>query len=100
MRAVRSTNTRPEMAVRSMIFREGYRFRLHRRDLPGRPDIVFPSAKKAIFVNGCFWHFHKNCAVAHYPKNDSTGFWRAKLDRNTERDRQANVDLKKLGWKT
>lgn len=97
MRAIRSSNTKPEMVVRSLVHRLGYRFRLHRRDLPGKPDLVFPGRKAVIFVHGCFWHMH-DCAAVRVPKSN-TGYWSPKLERNCQRDAQ-NVDaLKAQGWR-
>ncbi|WP_416224149.1 very short patch repair endonuclease [Thiohalophilus sp.] len=96
MSSVHDKNTRPEMYVRSMLHRMGYRFRLHRKGLPGRPDIVFPSRHKVIFVNGCFWHSH-NCKYDKPPKS-KLDYWLPKLEATKKRDKK-NVDaLKKLGW--
>jgi DNA mismatch endonuclease (patch repair protein) len=97
MAAVKSKDTGPERAVRTLIFALGYRFRLHRRDLPGTPDLVFPGRKKVIFVNGCFWHFHSRCKAFRAPKS-RIKYWRGKLTRNRWRDRQNQSALKKLGW--
>lgn len=97
MRAVRSRNTRPEIQVRQIAHRLGYRFRLHRSDLPGKPDIAFPSRQKAIFIHGCFWHQHKGCRRATVPKSN-LGFWRSKLARNTERDAEQLAEIRKRGW--
>ncbi|RFB86060.1 very short patch repair endonuclease [Rhizobium leguminosarum bv. trifolii] len=96
MGRVRSKNTKPEMAVRKCAYRLGYRFRLHRTDLPGKPDIVFPGKRKVIFVNGCLWHQH-NCKRATKPQSNAE-FWEAKLKRNVERDAQAVADLQRDGW--
>lgn len=98
MRAVRSQNTRPEILVRQIAYGLGYRFRLHRRDLPGKPDITFPGRQKAIFVHGCFWHQHKGCRRATIPKSNS-GFWSRKLARNASRDAEQFADIKKRGWR-
>ncbi len=87
----------PELIVRKLIFSMGYRFRLHRKDLPGKPDIVFPKFKKVIFVHGCFWHGHKNCKRATLPATNR-GFWKKKISRNMFRDKQNYVQLKKAGW--
>ena len=76
----------------------GYRFRLHRKDLPGKPDIVFPKYRKVIFVHGCFWHGHKNCKRATLPVTNRT-FWKKKISKNIVRDKQNYVQLKKVGWK-
>lgn len=90
-------NSKPEMTVRRLAHALGYRFRLHRRDLPGTPDLVFPSRRKAIFVHGCWWHRHADCKKATEPKTRSD-FWRAKFDRNVARDRRVEADLKRAGW--
>ena len=79
MRAIRSTGMKPELSVRSLVHRLGYRFRLHRKDLPGKPDLVFASRRKVIFVHGCFWHCH-NCKVAHIPKSNPD-YWAPKTRR-------------------
>nr|WP_051335415.1 very short patch repair endonuclease [Methylocapsa acidiphila] len=97
MRAVKSTNTRPEMIVRSLAHRLGFRFRLHRKTLPGCPDLVFPTRRKAIFVNGCFWHGHDCKRGARAPKNNAA-YWRAKIARNVTRDAQSNSALLADGW--
>lgn len=97
MRAIRSKGMRPEMAVRSLVHRLGYRFRLHRSDLPGKPDLVFPSRRKVIFVHGCFWHSHE-CKIAHVPKSNKS-YWGPKLERNKARDLQNVETLKANGWK-
>lgn len=96
MRAIRSKNTQPEMAVRSLIHGLGYRFRLHRKDLPGKPDLAFPSRRKVIFVHGCFWHFH-DCKVAHIP-NSNREYWEPKLRRNKARDIKNLNALAQQGW--
>src|ERR1700733_6824333 len=98
MRAVRSRNTRPEILVRQIAYRLGFRFRLHRRDLPGKPDIAFPGRQKAIFVHGCFWHKHKGCRRATVPKSNR-GFWRLKLARNVARDAMQLAAIRKRGWR-
>jgi len=97
MRSVRGKNTTPELKVRSALHRAGYRFRLHRKNLPGRPDIVFPSRRAVVFVHGCFWHRHPGCRAASSPSTRS-GFWQAKFDRNVERDRQNIEALDECGW--
>ena len=96
MARVKNKNTAPEILVRSLLHRMGYRFRLHRRDLPGSPDIVLPRHKKVIFVHGCFWHGH-DCPRGKRPSTNRE-FWDAKLDRNIERDRAARKGLTELGW--
>ncbi|MBA3912892.1 MAG: DNA mismatch endonuclease Vsr [Acidobacteriales bacterium] len=98
MRAVRSRDTGPEMLVRSLLHRLGYRFRLHRKDLPGTPDLVFISRRKVIFVHGCFWHQHPKCPRATVPSSN-VEFWGRKLERNTARDRGDLMRLRRLGWK-
>lgn len=98
MRAIRSKDTKPEMAVRSLVHQMGYRFRLHRSDLPGKPDIVFPARRKVIFVHGCFWHAH-NCRSGLIP-NTNQEFWLAKLEINKSRDSKNLVALNEIGWKS
>lgn len=98
MKAVGTKNTGPEWVVRRLLFSLGYRYRLHRRDLPGSPDIVFPSRKKAIFVHGCFWHAH-GCKKGRAPKS-RTEYWGAKLKANRDRDRRNQKALHKMGWDT
>ncbi len=97
MSQVRGQDTTPEIKVRSMIHRLGYRFRLHRKDLPGNPDLVFPSRKKIIFVHGCFWHGH-NCSRGGRIPKANTDYWSNKLRRNIERDRRSQEALRSLGW--
>ena len=99
MRAIRSKDMKPEMIVRRLIHGMGYRYRLHRHDLPGRPDLVFPSSKKVIFVNGCFWHQHDDadCKLVRKPKSNHD-YWLPKLERNVVRDRENWDALKRLGW--
>jgi len=98
MRRIRSRNTIPEIQVRSLLHSLGYRFRLHYSDLPGRPDIVFPSRNKVIFVHGCFWHQHARCSDCHIPKSNSS-YWLEKLNANRARDRRNRMKLRRLGWK-
>jgi DNA mismatch endonuclease (patch repair protein) len=98
MGRVRQKNTEPEVVVRSVAYRLGYRFRLHRRDLPGRPDLVFPKLKKVIFVHGCFWHRH-DCSKATTPKSNSA-YWQQKFTKNVERDNRAVAELSRLGWES
>ena len=97
MRRVPSKNTLLEQTVRKAIHALGYRYRLHRRDLPGTPDIVLPRFRLAIFVHGCFWHGHEGCPAASVPKSN-VEFWAAKLSANVARDRAAAEALKKAGW--
>ena len=98
MSFVRSKDTRPELAVRSAAHRMGYRFRLHRSDLPGTPDLVFPSRNTAIFVHGCYWHRHVGCRFCYNPKSN-VEFWEQKFEKNVTRDRRAQEDLERLGWR-
>ena len=98
MAGIRSKNTRPEIAVRRAAHGLGYRFRLHRSDLPGHPDIVFPKLKKIVLVHGCFWHRHLECRYAYSPKS-KTNFWEAKFARTIERDSRNIEKLEKLGWR-
>ena len=100
MRRIKSGDTIPEMAVRRLVHRLGYRYRLHRRDLPGRPDLVFPARKKILFVHGCFWHQHavKQCSDSRVPKSNTT-YWTPKLKANTERDARNIAALEEAGWK-
>lgn len=97
MSLVRSKNTKPEMLVRHLLYELGYRYRLHRSDLPGRPDLVFPSRKKIIFVHGCFWHAH-NCRLGRMPKS-RLGYWKNKIKRNRERDAVTVRRLRGMHWK-
>jgi DNA mismatch endonuclease (patch repair protein) len=98
MRSVKSKNTKPEMEVRSLLHRAGYRYRLHRKDLPGKPDLAFPARKKAIFVHGCFWHQHPGCRAADRPASNNE-YWNAKLNRNVARDAANLAALENMGWK-
>lgn len=98
MRAVRGKDTKPELAVRQTLHRLGFRFRLHRKDLPGRPDIVLPRHRLAIFVHGCFWHRHAGCKRASSPKTRSE-FWNAKFEANVARDDRVQCALQDAGWK-
>lgn len=98
MRGVKQKNTKPEMAVRQLLHRMGLRFRLHRKDLAGRPDIVLPRHKTAIFVHGCFWHQHHACKDGRIPANNRD-YWKPKLARNVERDKEAVDALEAIGWK-
>jgi DNA mismatch endonuclease, patch repair protein len=97
MGRVKSRDTGAEMQVRRLLHSLGYRYRLHGKDLPGRPDLVFLSRRKVIFVHGCFWHQHKGCSKAKRPKTN-VQFWDDKLNRNIERDRENQKDLEKAGW--
>lgn len=97
MRAVKGRDTKPEMIVRGLLHRMGYRYRLHRTDLPGKPDIVFTSRKKVIFVHGCFWHGHSCKRGSRQPKSN-VEYWRAKIDRNVERFASQLEELINSGW--
>lgn len=99
MRAVKSKNTTPEMIVRRLIRRMGYRFRLHQKDLPGSPDLVFPSRRLAMFVHGCFWHGHDCARGARSPKTNGE-YWAAKIERNRKRDAEAIGALSDIGWRS
>jgi DNA mismatch endonuclease (patch repair protein) len=83
--------------MRRIRSKDSYRFRLHRHDLPGRPDMVFPARRKVIFVHGCFWHYHEGCKVAHLPKSNNH-YWTPKLLKNSERDAIHRKTIRKLGW--
>lgn len=98
MARVKAKNTKPELAVRSLVHRMGFRYRLHGKGLPGRPDLVFARRRKAIFVHGCFWHRHRGCRLARLPKT-RLDFWLPKLDANAARDRKVERQLAELGWK-
>lgn len=97
MAAVHSKGSMPELAVRRMVHALGYRYRLHVASLPGKPDLVFPSRRKIIFVHGCFWHRHPRCRYATSPKTQPA-FWRKKFCTNVARDRRTRQQLRKLGW--
>lgn len=98
MSNIHGKDTVPEMAVRRLIHGMGYRYRLHDRSLPGSPDLVFRSRKKAIFVNGCFWHHHHGCRLATVPKSN-VDYWKEKFRMNAKRDRETIDRLESLGWK-
>jgi DNA mismatch endonuclease (patch repair protein) len=99
MSRVRSKDTKPEMLVRTLVHRMGFRYRLQDRTLPGKPDLVFPSRGKIIFVHGCFWHRHgTNCEYTRWPKS-RLDFWRPKLEQNHQRDKIVRKELRKLGWR-
>lgn len=98
MRLIRGRDTEPEMLVRRLLHRRGYRFRLHERALPGCPDIVLRSRKSVIFVHGCFWHQHRKCADGHLPQS-RLAYWKPKLERNRARDVLHRAQYKKLGWR-
>lgn len=98
MSLVRSTDTKPEMVVRRFVHNMGYRYRLHSRDLPGTPDMVFRSRRAVVFVHGCFWHRHAACRLARMPKS-RLEFWTSKLEGNRLRDARKIAALKELGWR-
>src|SRR5579871_1578690 len=97
MSRIRGTDTRPELTVRRLVHSLGYRFRLHRRDLPGTPDLAFPSRRKVVFVHGCFWHRHRGCRFSYTPKSNRD-FWVKKFATNRLRDRRAIRQLRAAGW--
>jgi DNA mismatch endonuclease (patch repair protein) len=97
MQAVKGRDTKPEMIVRSLVHRMGYRFRLHRRDLPGTPDLVFPRLKAVIFVHGCFWHRH-SCPNGRSMPSTRRAFWKRKLEGNAIRDRRTVLAIRRQGW--
>lgn len=97
MAGIRGKNTKPELLLRSGLHRAGFRFRLHDRRLPGKPDLVFPKYRAVIFVHGCFWHGHE-CRLFRWPKSRA-GFWREKIERNRETDKRAEAALVSAGWR-
>jgi DNA mismatch endonuclease (patch repair protein) len=97
MAGIRGTDTKPELALRRGLHRRGFRYRLHARDLPGRPDMVFPRWRAALFVHGCFWHGH-GCALFKWPKSNEA-FWRTKIEGNRARDARKTDALKAAGWR-
>jgi DNA mismatch endonuclease, patch repair protein len=98
MGRIKGRNTIPEVVVRSILHRSGFRFSLHRKDLPGKPDIVLPKRLAVIFVHGCFWHRHKECKYCYMPKSN-VDFWRTKFRGNVARDRKNVSALRKAGWR-
>jgi DNA mismatch endonuclease (patch repair protein) len=98
MRRIQGKNTRPEMIVRSLLHKNGYRFRLHRKELPGEPDIILPRYKVAIFIHGCYWHRH-SCRKGKSLPTTNCDFWNAKFQRTILRDKENKRELKRLGWK-
>lgn len=98
MAGIRSRNTRPELVIRSLLHRKGFRFRLHVRDLPGKPDIVFPRYRAVIFIHGCFWHGHAGCRLFRLP-GTRTEFWQEKICRNQANDQKAEQALLAEGWR-
>ena len=99
MSAIKSKNTKPEIAVRKVLHSMGYRFRLHGKDLPGSPDIVLPKYKTVIFVHGCFWHRHENCKYASTPKTRQE-FWNKKFKKNIERELEIQETIKNIEWRS
>lgn len=97
MARVKSKGTGPELKVRRKLHRAGYRFRLHRTDLPGSPDLLLPKYRLALFVNGCFWHWH-GCKRSRMP-NSNVEYWTAKIERNVNRDRETRDELERMGWR-
>ncbi|MCJ2188082.1 very short patch repair endonuclease [Novosphingobium beihaiensis] len=97
MRAIRSKSTKPEMLVRRLVHSLGYRYRLHRKDLPGKPDLVFAGKRKVLFVHGCFWHQHPDCREGRIPRTRQD-YWVPKLAANVRRDRQHQEALTTAGW--
>jgi DNA mismatch endonuclease (patch repair protein) len=98
MSRIHGYDTKPELMIRSLVHRMGYRFRVHQDKLPGNPDVVLAKHKKVIFVHGCFWHGHKGCPRSKRPTSNMN-FWQYKLDKNIERDKRQQNKLKNLGWK-
>ena len=99
MSKIRDKNTKPEKILRSLLHKKGLRFRIHRKDLPGKPDIVFPKQQVAIFVHGCFWHFHQHCREGRIPSTNSI-FWKEKLEKNVAKDERHIQALLALKWKS
>lgn len=97
MSSVRSKNTKPELEIRRRLFAMGFRYQLHRKDLPGTPDMVFPKYRAVVFVHGCFWHYH-GCHLSSIPKTRRS-WWKAKLEGNVRRDSTAISELENLGWR-
>lgn len=98
MRLIRSKDTKPELAVRRALFALGYRYRLHSAKLPGKPDLVFPSRRKAIFIHGCFWHRHQGCKKTRMPKT-RLDYWEPKFAANVARDTRNQAELRAEGWR-
>ena len=97
MSGIRGKNTQPELAVRRYLHAHGFRFRLHRRDLPGKPDVVLPKYRTAVFVHGCYWHRHEGCKYATTPSSNRE-FWQRKFRENVERDQRNQTQLAAAGW--
>lgn len=98
MRRIRAKGTKPELIVRSTVHRLGHRFRLHVKDLPGSPDLVFPGRRLVLFVHGCFWHRHRGCSCAYRPKSN-IAFWEGKFKSNVARDKRVVRELEEMGWR-
>jgi DNA mismatch endonuclease (patch repair protein) len=98
MSMIKGKNTKPEIIVRKFLHAKGFRYRLHKKDLPGKPDIVLPKYKTVIFIHGCFWHGHKNCKYFVVPKT-RTKWWLNKIEGNRLNDKRNNTKLRKAGWK-
>lgn len=98
MRSIKGANTTPELLVRKYLFKKGYRFSIHKKNLPGKPDIVLRKYKTVIFIHGCFWHGHADCNKSSLPKTE-TQFWQEKIEKNKLRDQKNIEQLKNLGWK-
>jgi DNA mismatch endonuclease (patch repair protein) len=97
MSRIKGKNTKPEMILRSQLFRQGFRFRVHQKNLPGKPDIILPKYRTVIFVHGCFWHYHKDCREGRIPSTNSK-FWKEKLTKNIAKDKKHVEALKLVGW--
>lgn len=98
MSKIRSKDTKPEITLRSVLHQLGYRFSIHKKDLPGKPDIVLPKYNTVIFVHGCFWHYHEDCREGRIP-NTNSKFWKEKLAKNVEKDKMHIKGCNELGWK-
>lgn len=98
MSRIKGKNTKPEMVLRSQLFRQGFRYRVHQKDLPGKPDIVLPKYRTVIFVHGCFWHYHEDCKEGRIPSSNSK-FWKEKLNKNLAKDKKQKLECEALGWK-
>lgn len=97
MSHIKSNDTKPEIIVRKYLFAHGFRYRLHVKKMPGTPDIVLPKYRTVIFVNGCFWHGHKDCKYSHLPQTNIV-FWKTKIERNIARDKRERIQLRNIGW--
>ena len=98
MSRIKGCNTKPEETVRKYLFSKGFRYRKNDKSLPGKPDIVLPKYKAVVFINGCFWHKHEGCKYFKWPRSNAD-FWKNKINRNVERDKQVQHELMKAGWK-